>query len=86
MSCRRYCDIKDCETHCDNGDVFSIDYDTGEFLKEHLSWMFDEYEDICQECMTWMDSSYRDIFLTNGDDFTINPKYAKNPELLEEKQ
>ena len=87
MSCRRYCDIKDCYEDEDDGRVHSIDFETREFLKTNLSRWFNAYDDICQQCIMDINSDYPDFFLVgNAGGISVNMKYVNNPELLKEKR
>ena len=86
MSCRRYCDIRDCYEDEDGGEIYSIDFETREFLKTSLSRWFNAYDDICQQCIMDINSDYPDFFLVHGaSNLSVNMKYVNNPELLKEK-
>jgi hypothetical protein len=87
MSCRSYCDIEGCRRDEDDGEVYSLDFETSEFLKTHLSRWFDTYDDICQECTIVINSDYPDFFLVHGaSNLSVNMKYVNNPELLKDRR
>jgi len=83
MSCLRLCDSNDCYQSENDSPIFHIDYETSEFLKEHLGyWMNGSCDDICKDCIENTNIDYPEFFtIDEMQNLTIGEKYLSSPEL-----
>lgn len=88
MSQISQCDCEDCYNMEFEHAVFHVDNETESFLLKHFPHSFKcktIIGDICEECIDELNADYEELFVfDNYRNLSINEKYIKNPELLEQ--
>lgn len=83
MSCLKLCDSDDCYQTENDADIYHIDWETEQFLREHCShWFNGSFNDICECCIEETNVDYPGFYVINDGDLSISKEYLNNPKLL----
>ena len=84
MSSLSWCDGSDCCKSENDCEIYHIDRETEDFLKENVPyWMNGSYNDICKDCIDQTNIDYPDFFIIDeSNNLSINKKYIDNPNLV----
>lgn len=83
MSCLKLCDSDDCYQTENDVDIYHIDWETEQFLREHCKhWFNGSFNDICMDCIEGTNIDYPGFYVINDGDLSISKEYLNNQKLL----